>query len=219
MALPGGCFLVAMSLPKPVAGGGQKDDERADRAVHERVAEPGGDAAEQQGREADADVERPEIRRRCHAGARGRRALHGECLERGRERAEAAAEQRGRGEQEGEPAHLAEEQHAEREDGEARIDGGVRPLLVEAAADEGTCEDDDEGEYDEEEARLLLQAEALRVERDEREDAAVGEEDEAAEQRGREGARLDEIRQREATLPLRRGRCDRARQTARESAK
>jgi len=87
--------------------------------------------------------------------------------------------------------------------------------LVEAAADEGTCEDDDEGEHDEEEARLLLQTEALRVERDEREDAAVGEEDEAAEQRGREGARLDEIRQREATLPLRRGRCDRARQTAR----
>ena len=57
MALPGGCFLVAMSLPKPVADGGQKDDECADHAVHERVAESGGDAAEQQGREADADVE------------------------------------------------------------------------------------------------------------------------------------------------------------------
>ena len=86
------------AAPDEIEHGVEEDDGRAADAVHESVAELGGDEAQEDGGEADADVERPEVGGRRDAGARGGRTLNGECLEGRRERAEADAENGGRDE-------------------------------------------------------------------------------------------------------------------------
>ena len=177
-----------MPAPYKIADGRADDGGGAEEAVERAVAEAGGEEPQGRGGDADADVERPEVGRGRKTRALGRHARDGERLEGGTDGAEARAEDGGGEEEGGGALGGGEAKKAAEEEDEPRIDRVVGALLVEEAADEGARRHDDEGEDGEEGADAFVHAERARVERDEGQDAAVGEEDDAAEKRHGHGA-------------------------------